>query len=481
MRGSRSWIFVGLAVCQILASACASGRAVLQVDGGAIYVTDVYSSNERFYLRATGCGRTPVFEVGRVEPRYVIGDSMDQMWGRTFLSADGRVVVYFNFWEPQEGISIYVEGRLANHLSSAEVTRCDPRRERCHLVYSNDDDVIDRARSTDAPDGYHKVFRAGVSEQERFLNEHAFFSAGDAVFLVDSRKRVHRISLADGTVAEPVAFEDIYSTITLLPQTVKTEEKSYPAPDYSPSSLVVRGGQPADEVLARRLHMKTLALPVDPQFKEHVFLVSGTLQRDGHFEVAELKMFGDFKKDELSAFFATTRFDTHLIPPPCDWWYLENQAFSFRHPNKDIARREQRAYLAAQEKERQERLVAERIQGIYIPKDLGECFGELDKMLSEESRKEMEGLSKREEMLRYHHGLGTGLRNRWGLWGASRLQKYFIDGAVQHPDDMSAIILDYYYDWLHGDRESWKNWRSQWRVRLPQPPTPAAAPAKVVK
>lgn len=46
-------------------------------------------------------------------------------------------------------------------------------------------------------------------------------------------------------------------------------------------------------------------------------------------------------------------------------------------------------------------------------------------------------------------GLGTGLRNTWGLWGDSRLAHYFKQLGVNHPDDMSGIILATFWCKLH--------------------------------
>lgn len=42
---------------------------------------------------------------------------------------------------------------------------------------------------------------------------------------------------------------------------------------------------------------------------------------------------------------------------------------------------------------------------------------------------------------RYHHGLGTRIRNELGLWQGGQLREYFIEHGVAHPDDMSSIIL----------------------------------------
>ena len=61
-------------------------------------------------------------------------------------------------------------------------------------------------------------------------------------------------------------------------------------------------------------------------------------------------------------------------------------------------------------------------------------------------------------MIKYHLGLGMWMRNNWGLWGGSRLQKYFTDKGVTHPEGMSSVILFYYWDWLQGRKDTWKDW-----------------------
>jgi len=38
-------------------------------------------------------------------------------------------------------------------------------------------------------------------------------------------------------------------------------------------------------------------------------------------------------------------------------------------------------------------------------------------------------------------GLGMWMRNNWGLWGDSRLADWFAEKGIDHPDDMSTIIL----------------------------------------
>jgi hypothetical protein len=44
-----------------------------------------------------------------------------------------------------------------------------------------------------------------------------------------------------------------------------------------------------------------------------------------------------------------------------------------------------------------------------------------------------------------HHGVGTHIRNEWGLWHGSVLAKWFNARGIYHPDDMSGIIIDTFW------------------------------------
>jgi len=94
----------------------------------------------------------------------------------------------------------------------------------------------------------------------------------------------------------------------------------------------------------------------------------------------------------------------------------------------------------------QYRFFVDRINGIYIPKDIGEAIDTLDTILSAEDKQYVtDSLSLEAFVASTHWGLGMWMRNNWGLWGGSRLQRFFRDRQVFHPDDMSCEILKAYY------------------------------------
>jgi len=86
--------------------------------------------------------------------------------------------------------------------------------------------------------------------------------------------------------------------------------------------------------------------------------------------------------------------------------------------------------------------------GYYIPRDLDDALVELDRIMGTKGHGEVMTTTE-DGMIKYHHGLGTWLRNNWGLWGGLSLAQYFNQLGIHHPDDMSGIILHSYWRKLH--------------------------------
>lgn len=85
------------------------------------------------------------------------------------------------------------------------------------------------------------------------------------------------------------------------------------------------------------------------------------------------------------------------------------------------------------------------IEGVYIPIDLEDSFNQLNKLLSPEDIDTIKSKKSEDDLVDLHFGLGLWMRNNWGLWRGSRLNKYFNDLGIYHPDDISGIILDSYW------------------------------------
>jgi hypothetical protein len=91
------------------------------------------------------------------------------------------------------------------------------------------------------------------------------------------------------------------------------------------------------------------------------------------------------------------------------------------------------------------RFTTDSLRGVYIPKDLEDCFRCIDALWSDSTKQKVKSWTEDEFSAKVHHGFGMWMRNNWQLWGGSRLSSYFNALGIYHPDDMSGIILDSYH------------------------------------
>ena len=125
---------------------------------------------------------------------------------------------------------------------------------------------------------------------------------------------------------------------------------------------------------------------------------------------------------------------------------LNNRSFDIKpEAGKLVDERDSLAELTRLQQQKD--IASDRIDGVYIPKDLVECYRELDKKLDAASKQKLKFSP---DLAEFHFGVGLWIRNDWGLWGGSRLQQYFSERGVEHPDDKSGIILYGYQKYLNG-------------------------------
>jgi hypothetical protein len=176
-----------------------------------------------------------------------------------------------------------------------------------------------------------------------------------------------------------------------------------------------------------------------------------------------LSIFGEWDQDSSRL----TRYLNQYVQPQYQQWpyfdwqarqhlilvsylrYLQQRPF-------DVAAEGRRFYAQADsaaqlaERIRQVHLVADSIDGLYIPRNLGESFTQLDRLLPDTIKQRLRRPDPRYGLADFHMGLGQWMRNNWQLWGGSRFQQYFEALGVTHPDNMSGVILATYSDYLNG-------------------------------
>lgn len=64
----------------------------------------------------------------------------------------------------------------------------------------------------------------------------------------------------------------------------------------------------------------------------------------------------------------------------------------------------------------------------------------LDRMSDEEKRTVRQ--TKEEDLIQFHHGWGTGIRNHYGLWRGNTALIEDACGKGCHPDDASMVIIE---------------------------------------
>lgn len=447
-----------------------------QTSSSSISLVTVYSENERYYLKTIPydnlspslLGKTYVYQTGSPQPLYELDRAFDTINGKSnelILSNNGEVIFYVIDFYPDEekdglkSVNIYKKGEFLKGFTTSEITGCDLKKERCQIGLNKPWDLIDQEKSNWGTKNYKRVFKDGVSEEDKFLADFAIFYIDDIVYLTDSKKQTHLFNLKDGSFIKSVSFSEIYPQIKDKGKFNKVELERIDSPYFSEFPKMA-DSLDTQQGLASYLGMKTAASYGKDYdlYRIYRFKISGMVFRDGSFVIEDLDISDDLPKDKIRTFFETNKFNVSKLPPEFEKYYVEEHFF-FINKNAKLARQEK---IQQDRKNREiikKRLVAEKLNDIYIPKDLGECFAELDRMLSEIDKKEFKSAKNKGELLgNYHMGLGMWMRNNWGLWGGSRLQKYFTDRKVGHPDDMSSVVLFFYYDWLNGKKETWKEW-----------------------
>ncbi len=91
------------------------------------------------------------------------------------------------------------------------------------------------------------------------------------------------------------------------------------------------------------------------------------------------------------------------------------------------------------------RFTTDSLRGIYIPKDINDSFIQINSFWSDSTKTMIKEWSEDTFIGNVHLGFGMWMRNNWQLWSGSRLSKYFNDMGINHPDDMSGIILRSYH------------------------------------
>lgn len=88
-----------------------------------------------------------------------------------------------------------------------------------------------------------------------------------------------------------------------------------------------------------------------------------------------------------------------------------------------------------------------------IPTNLEEAVAALRDMMPQDELDKFASWSRKDAGVLPHHGIGRWMRNEWKLWVEGSPLREWFDKEIhaQHPDDMTAIILDALWSDLNGE------------------------------
>ena len=97
------------------------------------------------------------------------------------------------------------------------------------------------------------------------------------------------------------------------------------------------------------------------------------------------------------------------------------------------------------EAEYQKRIKKEYLDRVYIPKDLTDCFIQLNKLIDQESKVKFKSAPEEVVAQKLHFSLGRWMMVNWSFYQGSRLSAYLKDLGIHYPDDMARFIIISYH------------------------------------
>lgn len=401
---------------------------------------------------------------------YKINRSFDVYEGNPFfvaISNDGRKIIYltnylYEIGVENKNITYYVDGKLDQTFTTEEFINCNKDKEKCELFYDNQYQVYEGRSAT------IKQYKNTVSEKDIFLSKSFVFNKNDTIYVVDGRKKVTLFDIDKGKVIDSkIDFDSIYPKIKNI-EPFKSRISYYKYPyKYVVDIQDLENKEKLSERIGKISGLKFISVNDSTFHKYKLFRMelSGYLDRKGNFEIEKLEADPIFDKKQIENYILNTKFKTDFLPREVDKIYVSRFFGGYRNYDDKIAEQETIKEKERRKEEYKKRLTLEKIDDIYIPKNLLESLTELDRILNYENKKQLIESKDSWQFNSHMGGLGMWIRNNWGINGGSRLLKYFNDRNIGKEmfgnDEISGVIIEQYILWLKGNKNAWKKWEKQ--------------------
>ena len=461
-----------------------SNNLFSQISTEVVPISETYSSNGEYKLLSISYDNefpnlkgesfityTQEYDsIGVRKNFYKINRSFDVYEGHPFfvaISNDGRKIIYLTNYLYESGvenknITYYVDGKLDKTFTKEEFINCDKNQEKCELFYDNQYQVYEGRSAT------VKQYKKTVSEQDIFLSKSFVFNKNDTIYVVDGRKKVTLFDIDKGKIIDSkIDFDSIYTKIKNL-EPFKSRISYYKYPyKYVVDIQDLENNEKLSERIGKISGLKFISINDSTFHKYKLFRIelSGYLDRKGNFEIEKLETDPIFDRKQIENYILSTKFKTDFIPREVDKIYVSRFFGGYRNYDDKIAEQETIKEKERRKEEYKRRLTLEKIDDIYIPKNLYESLTELDRILNFENKKQLIESKDSWQFNSHMGGLGMWIRNNWGINGGSRLLKYFNDRNIGKEmfgnDEISGVIIEQYILWLKGNKNAWKKWEKQ--------------------
>jgi hypothetical protein len=293
-------------------------------------------------------------------------------------------------------------------------------------------------------------FKSGTDTLSKYFNTHNSFTKNDTLYLLTHNKFVNRFNLKTGELIDKTSFVNYSKSQLVYPKERIIQNYDIETPiQYGLPKLA--SGEEYSYALAKSLKMINCEgenTDCDDKYKIYDCEINCIIDSTGTCIDLKLDCSEQKIKKGVKRFFKSAKFNKSEIPHGIEKWYFMDN-ISLRDLSKETAENQRKLEKVEEIAQRQKQIVADSIDGIYIPIDIEDCFKQLDKQLKTTTINEFKSMSEKDATTFSHFGLGLWMRNNWGLWKGSRLSTYFNKLGITHPDDMSDIILKSYYRFLN--------------------------------
>ncbi len=102
------------------------------------------------------------------------------------------------------------------------------------------------------------------------------------------------------------------------------------------------------------------------------------------------------------------------------------------------------------EKRFKENIARDRINGVYIPKNLEDALAQLDKLIEPKAKASLTKVNEETAASRLHFSLGRWMMLNWQFYEGSRFSNYLHTAGVTFPDDKADLMIRAYHRHVNG-------------------------------